>query len=238
LENDPGWRLLITEPKTGAENMALDHALVRRAARTSEAVIRIYGWSRPTLSFGRNEPALGRYEPRGLDVVRRPTGGRAILHHRELTYSFTLPATDRPRALYARLNALLARAVAALGVPVGIVERSAAAPAFAGPCFAAPVPGELVFDGRKLAGSAQWRENGAVLQHGSILIDDDQAEIGTNEQPATLREALGRAPAARELADAFAAIVDAEPLEMEAEVSNEARRLCRQYADDAWTWRR
>jgi lipoate-protein ligase A len=222
---------------TGAENMALDHALVRRAARTREGVIRVYGWSRPTLSFGRNEGARGRYS--GYDAVRRPTGGRAILHDRELTYSFTLPeaANERARALYARLNGLLAAALACLGVAVDIVERREAAPIYRGPCFDIAAPGELVFEGRKLAGSAQWRENGAVLQHGSILIDDDQQRIGGAE-PATLRDALGRAPALRELAEAFSRVVDAEPLELDQTVRDDVRELRRHYEDDAWTWRR
>jgi lipoyl(octanoyl) transferase len=228
------WRLLVTDPLSGAENMALDHALMWRAARENEGVIRVYAWSRPTLSFGRNEAGFRRD---GVDYVRRPTGGRAILHDRELTYSFTLPATERPRALYARLNELLAGALASLGVGVTIAGRGAAAPARHGPCFAAPSPGELIYQGRKLAGSAQWRENGAVLQHGSILIDDDQSDIGGAQRPATLRQALGRAPDTRELATAFAAMVDAEPIEIEARVAEDARTLCRHYSDHAWTWR-
>jgi lipoyl(octanoyl) transferase len=219
------------EPMTGVENMAWDHALVRRAARTGECVVRVYGWSRPTLSFGRNEHAVRRSD---IDAVRRPTGGRAVLHHRELTYSFTLPATDRPRVVYERLNAILVAALGRLGATVTTVERGAGAPATTGPCFAAPSAGELVYEGRKLAGSAQWRENGAVLQHGSILVDNDQKGL----RPATLREVLGRAPEASELADAFAEIVGAEPLAIDAPLRDEALALCRHYADDAWTWRR
>ncbi len=215
--------------------MALDHALVRRAARTREGVIRVYGWSRPTLSFGRNEAARGRYS--GYDAVRRPTGGRAILHDRELTYSFTLPEVDRPRSLYARLNALLAAALERLGVPVGIVDGRDGVTRHQGPCFAVPAEGEIVFEGRKLAGSAQWRENGAVLQHGSILIDDDQSGIG-GAGAATLRMALGRAPALHELAEAFARVVDAEPMELDETVHDAVKDLRRHYEDDAWTWRR
>jgi lipoyl(octanoyl) transferase len=214
--------------------MALDHALMRRATRTRESVVRVYSWSRPTLSFGRNEPGFRRD---GVDFVRRPTGGRAILHDRELTYSFTVPASERPRALFARLNQFLARALTRLGVSVAIAERGAATPARNTPCFAAPSEGEIVYEGRKLAGSAQWRENGAVLQHGSILIDDDQSGIGGVAQPATLRAALGRVPDVWELAAAFTAVLDAGPMEIEPDVAAEARQLCCHYADDAWTWR-
>ena len=209
--------------------MALDHALMRRASRTGEAVIRVYGWSRPTLSFGRNEPAFRRP---GVDIVRRPTGGRMILHHRELTYSFTLPATERPRVVYDRLNQILAATLEQLGAPVTIATDGATTTT--GPCFAAPSPGELVYQGRKIAGSAQWREHGVVLQHGSILIDNDQEGV----EPATLRAALGRAPTAFELADAFGAIVDTVTLALEPMVRDEARQLCQHYSDDAWTWRR
>jgi lipoate-protein ligase A len=209
--------------------MALDHALMRRAARTGESVIRVYSWSRPTLSFGRNEPAFSRP---GLDIVRRPTGGRMILHHRELTYSFTLPATERPRATYERLNQILAAAMGHLGVPVTIATEGATPRS--GPCFAAPSVGELIYEGRKIAGSAQWRENGVVLQHGSILIDNDQEGL----TPATLRAALGRAPTALELAGALAEVVDAVSFELEPIVRDEAQRLCRHYVDDDWTWRR
>ena len=209
--------------------MALDHALMRRAARTGESVIRVYTWSRPTLSFGRNEPAFRRA---GLDIVRRPTGGRMILHDRELTYSMTLAETERPRATYERLNRILAAALTRLGAPVTIVEH--AAPVTHGPCFAAPSRGELVYEGRKIAGSAQWRERGAVLQHGSILVDNDQEGF----EPATLRAALGRAPAARELADAFAEVVDTVTFDLDPIVRDEATRLRGKYLDDEWTWRR
>jgi lipoate-protein ligase A len=209
--------------------MALDHALMRRAARTGQSVIRIYTWSRPTLSFGRNEPAFDRP---GLDVVRRPTGGRMILHHRELTYSFTLPATERPRALYDRLNGMLAAALARLGAPVTIAAEGVTRTH--GPCFAAPSPGELVYEGRKIAGSAQWRENGVVLQHGSILVDNDQEGLS----PATLRAVLGRAPTASELAAAFAEVVDTVTFALEPIVREDARQLQRHYVDDDWTWRR
>ena len=81
------WRLLATPPLSGAENMAVDEVLLRRATSTGQAVFRVYAWSAPTLSLGRNQPARDEYDPRALDqhrvsVVRRLTGGRAVLHHR------------------------------------------------------------------------------------------------------------------------------------------------------------
>src|SRR5213079_3735462 len=117
------WRLLLVPPRTGAENMARDSALQVRAARSGESVFSIYSWCRPTLSFGRNQPARDRYDlekirDAGMDIVRRPTGGRAILHHREVTYSVTAPMADAPplRETYARINRILTAGLNQLGV--------------------------------------------------------------------------------------------------------------------------
>src|SRR6476620_5597934 len=117
------WRLLLAPPRPGAENMARDTALQARAAATSETVFSIYSWSRPTLSFGRHQPAVGLYDlerirEADIDVVRRPTGGRAILHHREITYSVTAPIDDASplRATYERINRILLDGLTRLGV--------------------------------------------------------------------------------------------------------------------------
>ena len=240
--------------------MALDEALMARARRRGETVLRVYGWSRPTLSLGRNQRAAGMYrEPalaeRGIDVVRRPTGGRALLHHREVTYSVTAPCDDAGALLtaYGRINALLRCALGSLGVPVVVAAPVARAMApSAAPCFAEPARGELTLHGRKLVGSAQWRERGAMLQHGSILVDDDQSSIAgllreavaPPPPPATLRDALGRAPVMTEVSDALFRAVreladpDAQSLEIDDEVSRDATDIAERYRDDAWTWRR
>jgi lipoate-protein ligase A len=240
--------------------MALDEALMARARRTGEHVLRVYGWSQPTLSLGRNQRANGVYladelERRGIGVVRRPTGGRALLHHREVTYSVTAPCTADSglAAEYGRINLLLGSALAALGVGVVVAApTSRSAPPSATPCFAEPSRGELTFDGRKLVGSAQWRHEGALLQHGSILVDDDQASIPSlmrepvalSSRPATLRDALGRAPVLHEVAEALFAAVRtrldprALPLEREEVLMQDAERLATRFRDDTWTWRR
>lgn len=166
----------------GATNMATDHALLERAAATGEAVLRIYAWERPTLSFGMHERARVTQEAlaaHGVDVVRRPTGGRALLHHREVTYSITTPALGIGLSeSYRAINALLLAALRRLGVQATEAERRARATAPDGAaCFAEPNVGELVVDGRKLVGSAQRRDGNALLQHGSILLADDQGVI-------------------------------------------------------------
>ncbi|HSR42176.1 MAG TPA: hypothetical protein VLL48_08395, partial [Longimicrobiales bacterium] len=158
--------------------MAADHALARDLP-SDQAVLRLYGWSGPTLSLGRNEPARGRYDPDlarrlGVALVRRPTGGRAVLHHREVTYAVAAPVAPFGglRSAYRAINAALVRGLARLGVPAGLAGSDAAGGGLApdaGACFRAPAPGEVVVGGRKLVGSAQVRFGGTLLQHGSIL---------------------------------------------------------------------
>ncbi len=255
------WHLLHAPPRGGAENMARDVALMLRAERTGEAVFSVYAWRRPTLSFGRNQPARGRYDVErmrsmGVDAVRRPTGGRALLHHREVTYSVTAPiaAGDTLRASYERINDILVNGLLKLGVSASMATPAGRATSPDGtPCFAAPARGELIVDGRKLAGSAQWRHDGALLQHGSILIEDDQSMIAllarpTAEDkkvpaPATLTESLGREPrvsevrnalfdAVRELEDPGATTLD------ESEVRELALAQLPRFENELWTWRR
>lgn len=254
------WRLLLTEPLSGAENMALDDALMERARRTGEAVLRIYGWRRPTLSLGRNQWAAGRYDTDraaalGIDIVRRPTGGRAVLHHHEVTYSVTAPASGLGtlRESYGCLNRLVLDALRRLGVNAEEARRSA--PALAPgivPCFETPTAGEITVDGRKLVGSAQFRERDALLQHGSILVDDDQClassllivPVAPAPSAATLRALLGRAPGLREVMSAFTAALcavggrDVAPLETDILLDEDARRARARYEDPRWTWRR
>ncbi len=240
--------------------MALDEALMARARGSGEWVLRVYSWSSPTVSLGRNQTARGRYDlkvirARGLSVVRRPTGGRAILHHREITYSVTAPVAGAGdlRESYERINRLLVDALRRLGVMAEVARPAsrAASPGMA-PCFDEPAAGELTVGGRKLAGSAQWRSEGALLQHGSILIADDQsslAELAIGSQarmpaPATLAEALGRAPSVTDVAGALAEAVraledpSASSLAIDEAVRARASELVVRYLDDEWTWRR
>jgi lipoate-protein ligase A len=256
------WRLLMVPPRTGAENMARDSALQARAARTGETVFSVYSWRHSTLSFGRNQPARGLYDlgklrDADIDIVRRPTGGRAILHDREVTYSVTAPIEDAEplRETYARINRILQAGLSRLGVFAEPAEtsRRAAVPSVR-PCFETPGEGELIAHGAKLVGSAQWRENGALLQHGSILVADDQSSLpeysasprDTGESipaPATLRALLGRAPEAEEVASALFNAVrtleDPEACELvESEIRGEALERVAHFLDEDWTWRR
>jgi lipoate-protein ligase A len=165
--------------------MAVDHALAEGAAESLEGVVRFYRWSPPTISFGRNEPAVELYDAstaaeRGIAFVRRPTGGRAVLHDRELTYAVTVPLTGRGdlRGLYRDVNKSLSLGLRRLGAEVALFEGGDRPPGpDEGPCFRLPVGDELTWRGRKLVGSAQARIGGAVLQHGSLLMGGSQDAV-------------------------------------------------------------
>ena len=240
--------------------MAVDHALAE-AAEPDAGWLRLYRWTRPTLSLGRNEPAAGVYDFEragrlGIDVVRRPTGGRGVLHDAELTYAVVAPvaAAGRLRAAYAVVQRGLAAALRALGAGARLAAGGVPGPPRAGACFDATTGGEVVAGGRKLTGSAQARIGRAFLQHGSILIDGTQDVVGelcrrTGDAVAppastTLREQLGRAPSWREVATAVATGLAAEmDTELaEGELPRRAMRrfpsLERQYRSNEWTLRR
>ena len=249
------WHLCVDGALPGALNMARDHALALSLVPGS-AALRLYRWERPTLSLGRNEPARGRYQREtfrrtGVDVVRRPTGGRAVLHWRELTYAVVIPvrALGGPRASYRWINERIAEALAILGVAAEIApDPLRALPLSAGPCFAAAAAGEVTAGGRKLVGSAQLRVGDALLQHGSILLADDQGRLasflgwptGGGDRPATMSELLGRTPLAGELEQVLIAAfgLEAECAGDVPSTSLKESELERLYRSEAWTWRR
>ena len=255
------WRLLDTPPARGAWNMALDEALAESVAEGAGPVLRFYRWSPPCLSLGRNQPAAGLYDveairARGWDVVRRPTGGRAVLHHRELTYSAALPDAllGSAREAYAAMNRALVAGLRRLGVDAAVqgdTGRRAPAPSTS-PCFAEPVEGEVMAGGRKLVGSAQRRLGSVLLQHGSLPLEDDQGEVAAllrqpvadADRPAALVPLLGREPAWEELVAALAqGWREALAAEVEAGAPTRGERaragvLAERYGSTAWTWHR
>ncbi len=204
------WRLLVDpEPADGPTNMAVDQALLKAAARGGPPSVRLYRWSSPTLSFGRNQPARGLYDTddaarRGIGLVRRPTGGQAVLHDDELTYAVVapIPVVGKPRTAYASINGALVEGLRRLGVNADLAGGGAGAEEAAGPragagpqsrdwmsaCFRRPERGEVVVRGRKLVGSAQRMESRTILQHGSILLGGTQTAaeellIGSGAEP-------------------------------------------------------
>ena len=252
------WHFLRSPPSTGDFNMAFDEALMQRAT-LGTAVFRVYGWSAPTLSLGRNQRARGLYNlsaasRMGIRILRRPTGGRALLHHHEITYSATLPARTAAdaRVAYNFINGVLVEGLRSLGVDVALATQTAALPPGPRPCFDVPAEREIVLGARKLVGSAQWRRGGALLQHGSILVRDDQQMIAplmlipdeANPMAATLVEALGREPPPDEVAGALCAALRSvtgtapHAFTPDAVLLGEVDRLSDTYRDDSWTWRR
>ena len=255
------WRFIDTPPAPGAWNMAVDEALMEGVRAGDEPALRFYRWEPACLSLGRNQPAAGEYDAdeiraRGIDVVRRPTGGRAVLHSRELTYSVVMPdgRLGAPREAYAAINRGLVAGLRDLGVEVGLSaggEGRAPVPSLA-PCFREPAVGEVVAGGRKLVGSAQYREGGVTLQHGSLLLADDQSLLRTllreappeEDAPAVLEELIDPLPTWSALTSALAAglsrtlRVELVPTALRAAAAERARELRDRYADPAWTWRR
>ena len=256
------WLVLIDAAASGPWNMALDAALLRAAEEDGLRVLRLYAWDPPTLSFGRNEPALTRYDrnaiaARSLAVVRRPTGGRAVWHDREVTYAVAAPSEvfGSLRATYREIHAMLAEALTALGARVLLASDRPASRVGAGACFASAAGGEVMAatgGGGKVVGSAQVRGDGAFLQHGSVLLAADQDVVaavtrGDAEAPsaaglvdllppnratwAAVSAAIHAAATARWGAPAAAG-------ELPAKVGERAGKLLPHFSDAAWTWRR
>src|SRR5438132_10802731 len=176
------WRLLVDAAAGGAWNMAVDEVLLDGvAAGTTPPTLRFYEWMPPCLSLGYFQPFdvvdVDGCRALGIEVVRRPTGGRAILHDRELTYSVALPASllghdGGVLPSYYPLSLALQDGLSGLGVPATLAPESVGSSGQHGPvCFDRPSAHEILLDGRKLVGSAQMRRGGGLLQHGSILIE-------------------------------------------------------------------
>jgi lipoate-protein ligase A len=188
----PVWKFIDSAPNLGAYNMAVDEELLARAqAGESVPVLRFYTWDPPAVSLGRFQKMedavnVDACKSLGFDSVRRITGGRAVLHYRELTYSVIARVDNRffpPNVLgtYKVIAAGLLAGLKELGIPAEMVSRGGRHAALVEKkpkdpsCFSSPSWYEIVVNGRKIIGSAQRRMKGAFLQHGSILIDYDPA---------------------------------------------------------------
>jgi lipoate-protein ligase A len=180
------WRLLPYRKDSGAENMAIDEALFRKAiGEKSPPTLRFYGWQRPTVSLGRfqdvrREIDLEACRHLDMDVIRRPTGGKAVLHEQELTYAVVAADGSPPfpadiLGTYRLISACIARGLATAGITAKMKAEGRAQPEGTTPaaCFAHPSQYELLVEGRKICGSAQMRSQGAFLQHGSLLMTFD-----------------------------------------------------------------
>ena len=262
------WRLLNTGQADGAMNMAIDEAILRAvAAGLVPPTLRSFAWQPACLSLGQAQSFADVDEKacatRGYDVVRRPTGGRAILHTDELTYSVTAPEVE-PRVAggivesYRRLSEGLLEGLRLLSVP-GIEahhpeaeqQRASENPV----CFQVPSTYEITVGSKKLIGSAQVRREGVVLQHGTLPLVGDIARIcdvlasqpdpiRVRDRAATVGSVLGRAvsfdEAVEVMARGFASALNLElvPGDLLPQERAWADELCRErYAADAWNRR-
>jgi len=234
--------------------MAIDQALLERADTCGEHWLRMYRWAPYCLSFGRHEPATVRYDAeqilaRGIDTVRRPTGGRAVWHAQELTYSVAAPYSrfGTLQAAYLEIHQMLADALKMLGVTASLAGPGRTPPLDSGACFAHPVGGELMIRGRKVVGSAQFRTGNALLQHGSVLLQDSQSVVRElmkdDSQPVSTPVPKSWAEAAN-VAEAITAAAmvrwqgDWQPDIDVAGVLEEASIHYSHYSSAAWTWSR
>ncbi len=262
---DPLWSLIVEpEPLPGARNMAVDEHLFFLAQARPRTFLRFYRWERPTVSLGFSQEAdrvadLDFCRRNGIDVVRRLTGGKLVLHHREVTYSVASSDTARFRETVRDSYRLISRALLAGLELLGIPSRMAgpAPPSYARgtmPCFAHAARDEIESGGRKIIGSAQKRLGPAFLQHGSIPLEDDTALLAAVSRPGgagpgggmtSLSEAAGRpvdfaaavSALSRGFADSFGVELVPFALGLADESAVSALRSAR-YGDEAWTLRR
>jgi len=259
------WLLIADKaPLQGSLNMAVDEYLFTRAREGARTFLRFYRWERPTASLGYGQDAaraadLDFCRANGIDVVRRMTGGKVVLHHRELTYS--LASSDKEtftstlRDSYQLISLALVKGLELMGLSARLAPASP--PAYVRgtmPCFAFPARDEVEISGRKIIGSAQKRTGATFIQHGSVPLEKDEAllnavarsdaeDAGLNMT--SLSEALGR-PVTFDWAAARFSLgvseffgVKLEPLSLDATAWQEISGIeAERYGNDAWTLRR
>jgi len=199
------WRFLNTGPQAGDYNMALDAAMAQSGA-INEPTLRVFKWQPDCISLGYHQNAgevdLEKCRRAGIEVARRPTGGRAILHAQELTYSVIIPATHAwfeilPLDIYRRLSEAIAAGLRDLGAAVNFApgeKLHVEGRPLRMSCFASAARNELLAGGKKIVGSAQRKFRQGILQHGSILLDqahDRLPEFLTGDESARETERRG-----------------------------------------------
>lgn len=267
------WRLIVDAPAAGAHNMAVDHAILEAViAGAAPPTLRLYQWRPTCLSLGYGQRAretdLERLAEYGFGIVRRPTGGQAVLHANELTYSIALPASH-PLAQgsivesYRRLSDGLIAGLKGLGMVVRAEPLLARLPSHPPVvCFESASDYEITCNGRKLVGSAQMRKRGGILQHGSLPLFGDTAQIcevlrydtetarqdareSVRDRATTLAAETHAAPSfdqvAASLAEALAAAYEVQFARQALDEDERARALVLEeqvYDSNSWTFRR
>lgn len=184
------WRVIVSDKLSAAENMAIDEALFNGVMdQTSPPTIRFYDWLKPTASFGYNQAWKKEIDPDQLqkfdfDLVRRPTGGRLVLHYDEVTYAVVAPAAGKLAGnviqSYSEISRALKEGFMRMGMDVDLEKGDLSVEhqrQEKNPCFTSSSRYELKFKNKKIVGSAQVRRKDVILQHGSILLHHDQSKV-------------------------------------------------------------
>jgi len=255
----PAWFLLHEpEPLPAAENMARDEHLFNLCHEKKCGFLRLYSWEKPTFSIGVSQKAeralnLSFIRGRDCEYVRRLTGGKTVLHHREITYAVAssedifFKEHDLHQS-YMLISRVLVQAIRSLGVDASLSKGSAAELSRShNPCFSFPTPHEIEVGGKKIVGSAQKRDKQALLQHGSIplAMDYDLYAGGANYPAAALRQSMttwsdisSRQPRELQaaLVESFGEFTGSRLEPMAFGVADEIRigALREKYASDAW----
>ncbi len=255
------WRLLNTGVGTAPWNMAVDEALLLSCDAQPHITLRFYHWERPTLSLGYfqdiSEIDVEECARRGFAWIRRPTGGRAVLHKNELTYSFVAPIAFLGESVsrsHEQISQALALGLQRLGLRVEFAQHRERERDLSAVCFAAPAPVELTIQKKKIIGSAQMRTKKSLLQHGSIPLSIDfeaLAAVLRISDPLALRllrqKAVGlgefRELSQEELRAALLTGFEERfgqrfaPSSLNADERALAEELCEKYATREWNWR-
>ncbi|MCT1925924.1 lipoate--protein ligase family protein [Staphylococcus pasteuri] len=272
------WNFINTGSKDPYYNMAMDEALLNFVSRGQiDPVIRFYTWNPATLSIGyfqrlKKEIDIEKVKEKGYELVRRQTGGRGVLHDKELTYSVIVPESHpkMPTTVteaYRVISQGLLEGFKNLGfetyfaVPRSKEEREKLKQPRSSVCFDAPSWYELVVEGRKIAGSAQTRQKGVILQHGSILQDIDVDELfdlfifkhdrlknkmkeAFVDKAVAINDISEKHITLNEMEDAFkegfkeGLQIEFKPLTLTDEQMNEVKELEEKFRSDEWTYRK
>ncbi|MCG1502709.1 lipoate--protein ligase family protein [Staphylococcus epidermidis] len=271
------WNFINTGSKNPYYNMAMDEALLNFVSRGEiDPVIRFYTWNPATLSIGyfqrlQKEIDIDKVKEKGYGLVRRQTGGRGVLHDKELTYSVIVPEShpNMPSTVteaYKIISQGLLEGFKNLGfetyfaIPRSKEERDKLKQPRSSVCFDAPSWYELVVEGRKIAGSAQTRQKGVILQHGSILQDIDiddlfdmfifknerlKAKMKENfvQKAVAINDISNQHITLNEMENAFKSgfkkglNIDFKPLELTEKQKEEVQELEEKYRSEAWMYR-
>ena len=273
------WRFIDSNNRSPYYNMALDEALLEWHRKGEiPPTIRFYGWNPPTLSIGYFQKAekeinFDKVKELGLGFVRRPTGGRGVLHDEELTYSVIVSEEypNMPKTVteaYRVISEGLLEGFRSLGleayfaIPRSEEEKNSLKNPRSSVCFDAPSWYELVVEGRKIAGSAQTRQKGVILQHGSILLEIDEDKLFSvfnypndrvkermqrafRSKAVAINAIAGRKIPIEEAKEAFykgfasALDIDLEPYTLSEEEEAYVEELARtKYGSDEWNFKR